>query len=174
MQVAIGISIVGCVLAAFVPRFLRDLRLSKVNEAVQELERMQWGAAAYFALENEPTEPGGERTTHCLPEAAGPTPAEPSVDPVDLDFGDPELAGSETWRSLAFLPPQPVRFRYSFIPVEAGCGLRSPEGTYLVSMRAEGDLDGDGIRSLFERRARANDDGILVPTGILYVHDRAE
>ena len=41
--------------------------------------------------------------------------------------------------------------------------------------RAEGDLDGDGERSIFERRAAADpDSGELVPIGILYVRDRVE
>jgi hypothetical protein len=43
-----------------------------------------------------------------------------------------------------------------------------------VTFRAEGDLDGDGERSLFERRARGTEDGTLVPVGILYVRDRVE
>lgn len=176
LQVALAISIAGCVLAAFVPRFLRDLHLSKVNEAATELNRMHWGAAAYFATPwLAPDAPAGTPVrTHCLPEAAGPTPELPSAEPVEVDFGDPALPGSATWRSLAFFPDGPVRFRYSFVPVESGCELRSPEGTYLVTLRAEGDLDGDGARSLFERRARANDEGVLVPTGILYVRDRTE
>ena len=176
LQVALAISIAGCVLAAFVPRFLRDLRLSKINEASSELNRMHWGAAAYFATPWTPEgrPPDAPPLEHCLPLGAGPTPDEPSEDPVEVDFADPELAGSATWRGLVFFPDGPIRFRYSFVPVEAGCDLRSPDGTYLVTMRAEGDLDDDGARSLFERRARANDEGELVPTGILYVRDRSE
>ena len=67
-----------------------------------------------------------------------------------------------------------MRFTYTFEPTASGCGLRSPEGTYLLTIRAEGDLDGDGERSVFERRARATDDGELVPSDVLYIRDRVE
>ena len=62
----------------------------------------------------------------------------------------------------------------TFEPTAAGCGLRSPEGSYLLTLRAEGDLDADGERSVFELRMRAEDSGELVEEGILYVRDRAE
>jgi type II secretory pathway pseudopilin PulG len=170
-QVAVGIAIVGSLLAAFVPRFLRELQLSKVSEASDQLGRMHRAAAAYFAANH------GTETTpleRCLPPAAGPTPEEPSEDPVDVPFADPSTPDADRWRSLGFVPDRPIRYRYAFDPVASGCGLRSPEGTYLVTFRAEGDLDGDGERSLFERRARGTEDGELIPIGILYVRDRVE
>ena len=176
LQAAIAVSLAGFVLAAFVPTYVRNLRLSKVAESATELNRMHSGAAAYFATPWTPEgrAAGAPPLEHCLPLGAGPTPEVPSEEPVEIDFADPDLPGSETWRGLAFVPDGPVRFRYSFVPVEPGCDLRSPEGTYLVTLRAEGDLDGDGARSLFERRARANAERDLVPTGILYVRDRSE
>ncbi len=171
LQVATGISVAGMVLAAFVPRFLREVRLSKVSEASEQLGRMHRAAAAYFAA-NHGTE--AVPIERCLPPAAGPTPAEPSADPVEVPFADPSTPDANLWRSLGYVPDRPIRYRYAFDPVASGCDLRSPEGTFLVTFRAEGDLDGDGERSLFERRARGTEDGTLVPVGILYVRDRVE
>lgn len=171
LQVAGGVAVVGSVVAVFVPRFLVELRLSKVSEAAEQLGRMHTAAAIYFAA-NHGTE--AEPLERCLPPSAGPTPEEPSAEPVEAAFADPTTRDSPIWRSLGFVPDRPVRFRYAFDPVASGCDLRSPEGTYLVTFRAEGDLDDDGERSLFERRARATDDGELVPTGILFVRDRVE
>lgn len=171
LQVAAGIAVVGSLLAAFVPRFLRELHLSKVNEAAEQLGRMHHAAAAYFAA-NHGTE--AAPLERCLPPAAGPTPDAPSEDPVEVPFADPSTPDADIWRSLGYVPDRPIRYRYAFDPVASGCDLRSPEGTYLVTFRAEGDLDGDGERSLFERRARATEDGELIPIGILYVRDRVE
>lgn len=192
VQVCVGICLVGCLAAAFVPTFMRQLRLSKVSEAAMNLELMHTRTAAYFATEHIIARPGPEpapvaegeeappppRPLHarrCLPAAAGPAPSRPSDEPVDVDWQDEDLPGSATWRAIGFSPDRPVRYSYTYETVTEGCGLRSPEGTYLVTFRARGDLDGDGERSVFERRAAAPEgDTGLIPIGILYVRDRVE
>lgn len=164
-------SLLGCVLAAFVPAFLRELRLSKVAEASRELGRMHESAAAYFAA---PHAIEGEMLHRCLPVAAGPFPAEPTVDAHEADFAGTDLARTG-FVAMGFTIEDPVRFSYSMIPTVSGCDLHSPEGTYLVTYRAEGDLDGDGERSLFERRDHALEgEDVLEPIGILYIRDRTE
>lgn len=172
VQAAFVVCVVGCVIAAFVPTFLRELRLSKISEASEHLALMHQRAAAYYAVERTIE---GQTLRHCLPRSAGPTPEDPGEDPVEVDWTESESLDGQTWTALAFAPSRPVRYSYSFESVTHGCDLRSPEGTYLVTLRAEGDLDGDGERSIFERRAAADQDtGELVPIGILYVRDRVE
>lgn len=173
VQAALLVCVVGCVLAAFVPTFVRELRLSKASEASEQLAQMHARAAAYFAGEHALED--GTRARHCLPPAAGPTPSEPSAEPVAVDWSDASTLDGRTWTALGFAPERPVRFSYAFEPTTSGCGLRSPEGTFLVTLRAQGDLDGDGERSIFERRAAASPTtGELEPVGILYVRDRVE
>lgn len=169
VQAAFVVFVVGILVAAFVPTFVRELRLSKVAEASEHLALMHSRAAVYFAAEHGP----GLR--HCLPSPAGPSPSEPSEEPVEVDWADASTPDGLTWTALGFAPSRPVRFSYSFEPTTHGCGLRSAEGTYLVTFRAQGDLDGDGERSIFERRAAADPrTGELVPIGTLYVRDRIE
>lgn len=172
VEVAAIVCLVGVLLAVFIPAFLRELRTSKTSEATEHLELLYQRSAAYFAARH-PREDGPART-QCLPRAAGPTPRAPTEEPREVDFAGDDVPGSATWRALEFSPRIPVRYSYTFEPTSSGCGLRSPEGTYLLTLRAEGDLDGDGERSIFERRARANDRGELEPSDILYVHDRVE
>lgn len=203
VEAAAVICVVGIVLAVFIPTFVRELRTSKTSEAAQHLELLYQRSAAYFAATHEPeaddeegdeaddraersdegegddaspdAEPAEEGPrTRCLPPTAGPTPRMPTRDPERVDFTDEDTPGHDTWRALGFQPPIPVRYSYTFEPTASGCGLRSPEGTYLLTLRAEGDLDGDGERSVFERRVRATEEGALEPFGILYVRDRAE
>lgn len=172
VEAAAIICVVGIVLAVFIPTFVRELRTSKTSEAAEHLELLYQRSSAYFAT-SWPSEEGPPQVS-CLPPTAGPTPRMPTQEPATVDFDSEETPGYETWRALEFQPEIPVRYSYSFEPTAAGCGLRSPEGTYLLTLRAEGDLDGDGERSVFERRVAATEDGELVPFGILYVRDRAE
>lgn len=180
LQVAAIVAISGSVLAAFVPRFLRDLRMSKASEAGINLAEMHRRAASYFATEHSITSGEGDQArtelrTRCLPPPAGPTPELPSVEPIDVDWADGSAPDRASWVTLGFEPDRPVRYRYSYEPASSGCDLRSPEGTYLVGFRAEGDLDGDGHYSIFERRAAVDPaTGDLVPLGILYIRDRVE
>lgn len=172
VEVAAIVCVVGVLLAVFVPTFFRELRTSKTSEAAEHLQLLYQRSAAYFVA-RRPREDGPPQSA-CLPPVAGPTPRLPSVDPETVDFYAPDTAGRATWQALDFAPSIPVRYSYTFEPTASGCGLRSPEGTYLLTLRAEGELDGDGERSVFERRARANDQGELEPSDILYVRDRVE
>lgn len=171
VEAAIIVSIVGVVLAVFVPTFVAHIRTSKVSEASEQLAVLHRATATYFATRQQ-TERGAR--TRCLPEPAGPAPAEASAEPVTHDFDGEEAPGAATWRALSFQPERPVRYRYTFAPTAHGCALEAPESGPLLILRAEGDLDGDGKRSLFEREATVGEDGTLQPIGVLYMLDRVE
>lgn len=166
------IGVVGVILAIAVPAFVRELRRSKTSEAAEQLAALHRGAAAYFATTHDGEE--GARLGRCLPTGAGPTPRRPTASPEEVAFTAADTSGAATWEALGFAPAYPTRYAYTYEPVSFGCDLRAAEGTYLVTFRAEGDLDEDGERSVFERRATATDEGQLVPFGVLYVRDRVE
>ena len=172
VEAALIVSIVGVILAVFIPTFARELRTSKTSEAVENLRSLSQNAASYFTTP-WPREDGPAQL-RCLPGTAGPTPRTPTVDPEAVEFQHVETPGHETWRALDFEPRDEVRYAYTFEPTATGCGLRSPEGSYLLTVRAEGDLDADGERSMFEQRLTAEESGELVEFGILYVRDRGE
>ncbi|MFW6067478.1 MAG: pilus assembly FimT family protein [Myxococcota bacterium] len=172
VEVALLIAVVGSLLAVFVPTFVAHLRSSKTAEAAEQLARLHEHAAAYF-LRAHPQD-SGIMGWQCLPEAAGPAPAEPSEDPVPVDFTDPEMPGHATWQALGWQPEERLRYRYTFAPEQAGCGLRAPDGEPVLTLRAEGDLDGDGTLSTFERLATVSKHGELIPAGVLFVRNRME
>ncbi|MBX3250263.1 MAG: hypothetical protein KF901_24005 [Myxococcales bacterium] len=167
VEAAAVVSAVGVLLAILVPTFVRELRTSKVEEASSQLEELHARAAAYFQARHE----GGRR---CLPAPAGPAPAEASVEPVEVDFADESTPGHATWEALGFAPSRPIRYRYELIPFREGCEIAISPGDPLFVLRATGDLDGDGRRSVFERVATVSDDGAVIPHGALYVRDRME
>lgn len=169
---AFGFFLVGSILAVAIPTFLREVRLSKTAEASEMLQQMHLGASAYFASRQEVD---GVERRRCLPERAGPTPERPRMEARRVDFFDDAVEDAPTWRVLSLRSERPLRFAYRFQPTRAGCDLRSPENTYVVTYAAEGDLDGDGVRSLYERRdATSSTEDVLVPVGILYVRERME
>jgi type II secretory pathway pseudopilin PulG len=167
LEAALVLSLIGIVLAIFVPTFCRRLRTSKIDEASELLEEMSARAAAYYATR------WADGRSRCLPPAAGPTPPEPLVDAEQIDFHAPEARGHETWKALGFQPDHPTRYSYAFTPTKHGCDLIGTEHVGTVSFRAVGDLDGDGVRSTFERRATLGPNG-WEQADMLHVQQRIE
>ncbi|MEM6957433.1 MAG: hypothetical protein AAF411_11145 [Myxococcota bacterium] len=153
LEASVAIGLVGTALAIYIPTFFRELRTSKVGEATEMIELIAARASTYFAQRE-----GGGR---CLPPPAGPTPALPSAEAVEVDFqaAPPESelpaeddepaapSSAEVWEALAVEAPRNLRFRYSFQPEVHGCRLET--GRFVV--RAEGDLDDDGELSTYEQ-----------------------
>lgn len=171
VEAATVVSILGVLLAAFTPTFFKQVRLSKVSEATDQLARMHQATAAYY---EQTLRVDNHLRSACLPLSAGPTPVAPSPIPVVVDFASAEQHGHATWRALG-LEPIEARFSYAMIVKQPGCGPRKDASAPLVVFRAEGDLDGDGERSLVERAAVATpDERSLTPYGILKVERRVE
>lgn len=167
IEAALLLCLFAVVLAVFVPTFVRRVRTNKINEASLLLQEMSDRAAAYYATDWA----SGKR--HCLPAAAGPTPKTPSVDSVEVDFSAADESGHVSWEALGFQPDHPIRYSYTYTPTRHGCDLLSADASVEISFRAEGDLDGDGVRSTFERRGSLEADG-LRPAAALRVHQRIE
>ncbi len=161
----------GVVLAVFVPAFVSQLRLSKVSEATEQLASLHAAVAAYYTADHRVD---GKLRRMCLPESAGPMPAAPAVYPMETDFAAADVPGRATWEALGLSSAQ-VRYSYQVIVASPGCGPRENPPRPLITFRAEGDLDGDGVRSLLERTATAaNDQQSLTPGPILRVRQRVE
>jgi hypothetical protein len=159
-------------LAAFVPTFLSKVRLSKISEATEQLASLHHATAAYYET---PHRIAGRARSMCLPEGAGPTPKAPSSTLVPVAFAADETDGHETWRALG-LSDAEVRYSYTLVVPAPGCGPRTSMPYPLVTYRAEGDLDDDGVHSLLERTAAAatGDPSTLRSTPILRIVQRVE
>jgi type II secretory pathway pseudopilin PulG len=167
IEVALLLCLSGIVLAVFVPTFVRRVRTNKITEASELLQELSDRTAAYYATSWDT----GKR--HCLPPSAGPTPSAPTLESAEVDFFADDQAGHATWEALGFQPEHPVRYSYSYTPSQDGCDLIGGADLGSVSFRAEGDLDGDGVRSTFERRATLEADGFK-PGDMLRIHQRTE
>lgn len=172
LETATALSLTGVVLAAFVPTFMKHVRVSKLSEATDLLEALHEGAVAYYTAHHKVS---GRTLWGCLPESAGPFPSTPSVDPAPVSFAE-DKEGAATWSALGLTEPKSLRFSYSVIVEQPGCAPHpSPRGAPVITFRAEGDLDGDGVKSLIERSATlSQDQRTLVPLPLLRIERRVE
>ncbi|MDB4942333.1 MAG: hypothetical protein JWP97_1867 [Labilithrix sp.] len=132
VELAIGVALLGSLLAASVPAFFRELHASRFVEPADGLARMGAAAVAY-AEQNER-----------FPESVPLTPTAPPRGHKEADA--PGTWDVPTWRALEFRPcaeGTPHAYAFSFDSAGGGSAFVA---------QARGDLDGDGVLSLFEIR----------------------
>jgi len=147
VELAVGVALVGSLLAIAVPTFVREVHASRFVESTEGLARLGASAVAYA------DGPGAGR----FPESAPLTPASPPRGKKDVD--PPGTWDGATWQALAFRPsPEGVPHAYSF-------SFESTGGGTGFTAQARGDLDGDGVLSTFEVRghARPGEKAALAP-----------
>jgi len=132
VELAIGVAILGSLLAVAVPAFSRDLHSSRLVEPIEGLGRIGTAAVTYAEANQR------------FPDGA---PLTPAVPPRGIKEADqPGTWDGPTWKDLAFRPsPEGVPHAYSF-------SFESTAGGAAFVAQSRGDLDGDGVLSLFEIR----------------------
>lgn len=136
----------GIVAAIAIPGFINYVKRSKTSEASHNLTAIYHGLESHYAA------------TGALPPSAPPTPAVPSnvkmIFPVD---------SHPTWTAVGFGPRDPIYYSYELETHQ--------DGTFVI--RARGDLDADGVTSLFELAGRSGAAG-LERSGGIYIIDELE
>jgi hypothetical protein len=156
---AVAFAIGGSLLAVAIPTFMRELHGSRFVEPVEALGRL--GTAAINYARDRPA-------TDAFPPSAPLTPA--TVPRGSRDVDPPGVWDHPTWQALLFRAvPEgtPHSFAFGFDAV------RSPGRSRFVA-HAHGDLDGDGITSLFEVRGFALADGPAQLEPGLYIENEVE
>ncbi len=119
-----SIPVTGIVAATAVPLSLRYLRRAKTAEATENV--------AYLYRAVVRTYDGSRQLPQSLPR----TPATPPCGDVQMWPAD----AAPGWRALGFTPTEPLRYSYEYV-----------SDGHAFTVRALGDLDGDGLSSTFER-----------------------
>ena len=142
VEVAVGVAILGSVLAVAVPTFVRELHASRLTEPVAGLERLGIAAVAYAH-----DRPVGD----AFPPSAALT---PSTVPRGVLVVDPAATcDGPTWTALGFrASPEGVPHAFSFA---FDSTLGAARSSFVA--HAHGDLNGNGTTSTFEVRGQAND-----------------
>lgn len=162
----IVVAIMGVLAAVALPAFSTYLRRAKTVEAKEVLKQLYFRVAAYYVPEVAERGLAGAHWTSCtVPNAdTGITPNETK-----------QVANysAATWQSLRFSLP-PVYYRYE-IDSLLGAACHVSAGTApMYNLRARGDLDGDGVQSLFEITVGSSSNNELYRSVGFYIADEAE
>lgn len=154
VEIAVGVAIVGSLLAVAIPAFVRELSASRFVEATEGLDRMATAAVAIAA--------GGEP----MPPSAPLTPPTPPPGLKALD--PPGLWDAPTWKALDNFRASPDGVPHAF----SFAFDRQGDKRFVGS--AHGDLDGDGVTSTFEVRGGVAADGEARVEPGMYVESEIE
>ncbi len=122
----VAVGAIGALAAVAIPAFIKYVRKSKSSEARTMLNRIRLGAEAYRAEHG------------AFPPSTPLTPADPTAC-CEKCAPDSALWQSETWTALHFSMDDPHFYTYQF----------ANQGDHAIA-RAVGDLDCDGVTSIFE------------------------
>jgi prepilin-type N-terminal cleavage/methylation domain-containing protein len=147
IELMIVVAILGILAAVAIPSMIKYLRRAKTTEAVDKLSHLYRNSGTYATGERVTQGLGGAALQPQFPGAQGLTPA---VVPVGVRVTDPvgtwDIA---TWQALDFSIADPHYYAYEY--ASNGVGTAAA-----FTARANGDLDGDGNLSTFERAGALN------------------
>ena len=168
LEAAVGVALVGSVLAVAVPTFVRNMSSSRLVEATNGLKRIGEHAISGAS---------GKACANAFPAAAPLTPeavprGKAAVDP------EPDPWQHPTWRALDFRASPPGvahSFSFQFDRNDASDSRRPAFGASVDGFvaHAHGDLDGDGTTSTFEIRGKCEHDVASIVPG-MYVEAELE
>ncbi len=175
IELMIVVAIIGILAALAIPAFIGFIRRSKTSEATRNIGSMFQGAAAYYQVEHwnqrDPSMILGMTTlnsTACTV-ASATTMNAPGVGRTQIDFS----VEAASFMDIGFTVADPTYYQYSLVSMLGDmCG--AARATALYSLRAIGDLDGDGTQSTFEISAGSSQENELMRTPGFYVLNELE
>jgi type II secretory pathway pseudopilin PulG len=153
------VTIIGILASTAIPSFIKYIKKSKTTEAMFNIRKIYDGEVAYF--QNDFVQRNGLLISRQFA-LAGPEPT--AVPRGQKVAGNWESAG---WTLLSFGVDSPVLYRYT--AQSGGIGTRAS-----FTARAEGDIDSDGVLSLFERIGAIDSFGNVVGGAAVYTDRETE
>jgi Tfp pilus assembly protein PilE len=154
LVVVLGLLLLACLIGVLaviaIPAFTRYMSRAKSAEAEAQLGSLFYGVSSYYEMER--FGPDGAPLSRCTV-ASERTNNEPGSARTLVD-----TAPGSSFETIGFSPVEPLYFQYEIVSA-GGCG--HPEGTALYTLRAYGDLDGDGVQSTYEYAVRSGPSGTL-------------
>jgi type IV pilus assembly protein PilA len=167
IELMIVVAVLGILAAIAIPSFVSFIRRSKTVEATDQLKNMFTRAAVYYARDHSGSGMSTTTMTACTVGSAD-NKIDPSSQKQQGDYTDSSFSAlSLNIRSATY-------FRYEIESIGGGSRCNVPSSTEIYHLRARGDLDGDGERSLFELATASNSDNELFHARSFYVSSETE
>jgi type IV pilus assembly protein PilA len=164
IELMVVVAILGILAAIAVPAFIHYVRRSKAAEASQNLSIMYKLAASYMAQEHSDQSLGALIGTYC---SVGNEPLTPNPTAAKQRYN-----GGTNARAMGFTVADYVYFGYGFSGTNK-CGWAANDAS-VYTFTAQGDLDGDTIRSRFELAAGTDAERTLYHANGFSVVDETE
>jgi type IV pilus assembly protein PilA len=164
IELMVVVAILGILCAIALPAFIHYVRRSKAAEASQNLSMMYKLAASYMAQEHSNQSLGAGIGTYC---SVGNEPVTPNPTASKQPYN-----GGANARAMGFTVGDYVYFGYGFTGTDK-CGW-APDDPSVYTFSAQGDLNGDGVRSTFELAAGTDAERTLYHASGFFVVNETE
>lgn len=144
IELMIVVAIIGILAAVAIPAFMKYIRRSKTTEATMNIRKLFDSSVSYY--EEEHATQAGLIVAKQFPLTNAATPGLGSCagQPGGKCVPTPALWATETWQALNFSVDDPFYYSYSYTST-------GTDSTSQFTATANGDLNGDGVYSTFER-----------------------
>jgi prepilin-type N-terminal cleavage/methylation domain-containing protein len=166
IELMIVVAIMGILAAVAIPSMLRFVRRAKTSEAVDKIAYLYRMSSAYATGDRYGQGVSGATATPQFPVSQSLT---PMPVPAGTKVVDPPgmWDSSPTWLALTFAIADPHYYSYEYVSMGTGAGA-------LFTARAQGDLDGDGNLSTFERVGALNAQREIQGSGGVFIQMELE
>lgn len=165
IELMIVVAILGVLAALAIPAFIGYVRKAKSSEATGNVRSLFVAAASYYTDERTGQGNNAQTTSACVvaSDATIPTPSSSKY----------KFEPTESQRALAFSISDYIYYAYQIESTGAACS-HVAETQELYTFRAWGDLDDDGVLSMFELAAGSDVDNLLYHARGFHIVNEAE
>jgi type IV pilus assembly protein PilA len=172
IELMIVVAILGILAAIAIPAFVTYIRRAKTVEATENLSKMFDAAASYYSRERAATGINGTITVNCFPATGADDDNRSVAGALGVQkLGSTFSGGFSVSNGIGF-SVGPHFYKYSQTGATAGCN--NITGAVGHTLRAVGNLDGDGDLSRFELATGTSTDNELYHSTGFYIVNETE